>query len=41
MRKWLGTLTIPPNDDKVDKPAGSNAFGKNNSIYNPTGSQNL
>jgi hypothetical protein len=41
MRTWLGTLTIPPNDDKMNNSAGFNAFGKHNSIYNPTGSQNL
>jgi hypothetical protein len=35
-RTWLGTLTIPPNDDKVNNYAGSNAFGKHSSIYSPT-----
>jgi hypothetical protein len=34
-------LAIPPNDDNMNNFAGSNAFGKNSSIYNPTGSQNL
>jgi hypothetical protein len=41
MRTWLGTLTIPPNDDKMNNFAGFNAFGKHSSIYNPIGSQNL
>jgi hypothetical protein len=38
MKKCFGILTIPPNDDKMNNFAGSNDFGKLNSIYNPTGS---
>jgi hypothetical protein len=37
MKTCLGTLIMSPNDDKRNNFLGSNAFGKLNSIYNPTG----
>jgi hypothetical protein len=42
MRKThLGTLTIPPNDEKMNNFVGSNACGNHSSKYNPTGSKKL
>jgi hypothetical protein len=38
MKTYFGTLKKPPSNDKMINCAGSNAFGKFNSIYNPTGS---